>query len=163
MHRHRDRLFNGATIDNIARSPLNRIGLDFAAAVGHGIGHCLNVHENAVRVHKHAYKDLAPGNVIAAEPGYYFKDKEDERFGVRVEDNLIVRKDESENMWLENITFAPYERQLIDSEFLPDEHLQYVNEYHQNCLDKLLPLLEGDERTLDYLKRQCAPIEAKAK
>ena len=66
-------------------------------------------------------------------------------------------------MWLENITFSPYERQLIDSEFLPDEHLQYVNEYHQNCLDKLLPLLEGDERTLDYLKRQCAPIEANAK
>jgi len=36
--------------------------------------------------------------------------------------------------------------------------LDYINKFHEKCLEKLTPLLKDDERALNYVKRQCAPL-----
>lgn len=41
----------------------------------------------------------------------------------------------------ENLTVAPYCRELIEVEILSDEMLKYINSHHQKCLEKLSPLL----------------------
>ena len=113
----RKKSMSGVYLDQVAKEPLSEIDLNYNCATGHGIGHCLNVHEMSVRVDHHAQNYLTDGMVIAIEPGYY---KEGE-FGVRIEDDLIVRKATDGMLWLENMTFAPYCRDLIDASLLTDQ------------------------------------------
>ena len=157
MTKHSSKAIRGKDLDTIAKKPLNEIGLDYeGAATGHGVGCGLCVHEKSVRVDQYANTLLRDGDIIAIEPGYYHKVAEKGRdiFGVRVEDNLIVRECQDGRIKLENITFAPYDRKLIEPQLMFDETLEYINEYHRQCFEKLAPLLlqAGDERAIAYLK-----------
>lgn len=58
----------------------------------------------------------------------------------------------------ENLTVAPYCRELIDTSILDEKWIKILNEHHAKCLDKLSPLLQDDARALDYVKRQCQPL-----
>jgi Xaa-Pro aminopeptidase len=66
----------------------------FADAFGHGLGHGigLDVHE-APRLSTESPDTLAPGNVVTVEPGVYLPG----RFGIRIEDDVIVAEDGIEN------------------------------------------------------------------
>ena len=116
----------------------------------HGVGHFLNVHEGPYGL------PLSPGNIITNEPGYYEKDN----FGIRIENEvLVVVKDKEKNLLgFENLTFIPYERNLIDMDLISNDFKKYIDNFHKQCWDKLSPLLKDDQKALDYLKRKTAPL-----
>jgi len=67
----------------------------FAGLFGHGLGHGLglDVHEQPT-MSTETNDVLVPGNVVTVEPGVYLPGK----FGIRIEDDVIVTKDGIENL-----------------------------------------------------------------
>eukprot|EP00831_Metopus_contortus_P005447 TRINITY_DN1205_c0_g1_i3.p1 TRINITY_DN1205_c0_g1~~TRINITY_DN1205_c0_g1_i3.p1 ORF type:complete len:170 (-),score=16.92 TRINITY_DN1205_c0_g1_i3:186-695(-) len=59
----------------------------------------------------------------------------------------------------ENITLAPYCRSLIKKELLSQDNIDYINTYHKRVYDTLSPMLKDDEITLNYLAKECAPLQ----
>ena len=138
------------SLDSIPRSYLYMVGEDYKHGTSHGVGHFLNVHEGP-----HG-QPLTPGNIITNEPGYYEKDS----FGIRIENEvLVVEKDKEKNLLgFENLTYIPYERNLIDMNLISNDFKKYIDDFHKKCWDILSPLLKNDKKALDYLKRKTAPL-----
>lgn len=77
-----------AAVDGVARDLIAAAGHgdEFGHGLGHGVG--LEVHE-APRLGQTAEGELVRGNVVTIEPGVYLPG----RFGVRIEDLVVVRDD----------------------------------------------------------------------
>jgi Xaa-Pro aminopeptidase len=84
---------DGSAADAIARDPIEEAGYGelFGHGLGHGVG--IQVHE-APRLGKSSEDVLAAGDVVTVEPGIY----EPGRFGVRIEDLVVVRDDGVRNL-----------------------------------------------------------------
>jgi Xaa-Pro aminopeptidase len=84
---------SGVDADALARKVID--DSPFAGAMGHGLGHGLglDVHEDP-RLSTESTDVLEPGNVVTVEPGIYL----DGKFGVRIEDDVVVTKDGIENL-----------------------------------------------------------------
>ncbi|KAG1225470.1 hypothetical protein G6F35_003399 [Rhizopus arrhizus] len=154
----------GYLLDPFARQYLWKDGLNFLHGTGHGVGSFLNVHEGphgiGVRV---SYNDtpLAAGMTVTDEPGYY----EDGKFGIRIENVIIVKEADTPNnfggrgyLGFEHVTIAPIGRNLIDVDLLSPSERKWVNDYHQECLTKLGPLIAHDELATAWLKKETLPI-----
>ena len=83
----------GQAIDGAARKVIADAG--YGDCFGHGYGHCLGllVHESP-NCNPSNDKPMPAGCVSSAEPGIYIPDK----FGVRIEDCVIIKEDGVENL-----------------------------------------------------------------
>ena len=135
-------------LDTVPRSFLKMVGKDYLHGTSHGVGHFLNVHEGPYD------KPLREGNVITNEPGYY----EENNFGIRIENEVLVVKKDEGHLGFENLTFLPYERNLMDMSLISDEFKEYIDNFHKKCYEKLSPFLKDDKKALDYLKRKTQPL-----
>jgi len=155
---------SGYIIDSFARRALWQDGLDYRHGTGHGVGHFLNVHEGPQGIGTRiAYNDtvLKAGMTLSNEPGYYA----DGRFGIRIENIVIVRAAETPNnfgdkgyLGFEHVTMCPMQTKLVARELLTPQELEWLNAYHAETWAKVSPLLQNDERALEWLERECAKI-----
>jgi Xaa-Pro aminopeptidase len=131
----------GNKIDLKAREFLKKDGLDYSHGTGHGVGYFLNVHEGPQSISKFNKIKILPGMVISNEPGYYKKG----HFGIRIE-NLIYVKKNKKNIFFENLTLAPIEKDLINFNILNHEEQKYLFKYHLDIYSKLSKYLSKSEK-----------------
>ncbi len=59
----------------------------------------------------------------------------------------------------EHVTLVPMQQRMIDTSLLTPTEITWLNEYHQECLTKISPLLPSDSRALAWLKRETVPLK----
>tara|TARA_B100001121_G_scaffold301147_1_gene311915 strand:- start:2131 stop:3825 length:1695 start_codon:yes stop_codon:yes gene_type:complete len=136
-----NKYFNGSLIDNLARKNLKNFGLNYEHGTGHGVGFFLNVHEGPQAISKLNNVKLREGMVLSNEPGYYKEGK----FGIRIE-NLIYVKKIKKNIFFENLTFVPIEKDLINKQLLNKAEKNYLFQYHLHTYLKLSKFLDKNEK-----------------
>jgi len=142
----------GPALDTMSRAPLWARGLQFNHGTGHGIGCWLNVHEPPVGLYLSPRKDCVtqsvpltykPGYCVTDEPGFY----KDGEFGIRIENALYVTEakpkyalpEGTKFFKFESLCFVPMCRKLIDESMLDQSQKDWINAYHQQCRDILIP------------------------
>ena len=53
---------------------------------------------------------------------------------------------------------CPMGKNLIDVSLLSAKEKEWLNAYHAEVLEKVSPLVKGDERALKWLERECSPL-----
>ena len=131
----------GKKIDIRARKFLKKSNLDYSHGTGHGVGFFLNVHEGPQSISKLNKVFIKEGMILSNEPGYYKKDN----FGIRIE-NLIFVKKKNNNLFFENLTLAPIEKELINYKILTSFEKNYLFKYHLEVYSKISKYLNLKER-----------------
>ena len=90
------------------------------------------MHEGPQSISKFNKVKIKEGMILSNEPGYYKKGK----FGIRIE-NLIFVKKIKRNIFFENLTLAPIERELINYKLLTTSEKNYLFKYHLNVYSKV--------------------------
>ncbi|WP_242216943.1 aminopeptidase P family protein [Shinella zoogloeoides] len=149
----------GCDLDPLARISLWKAGADFAHGTGHGVGSYLSVHEGPQRISRLSTQELLAGMILSNEPGYYRPGS----FGIRIE-NLVhvlpaapVPGGDINMLGFETLTFCPIDRRLVLPALMTDEELDWLNAYHAETREKLLPLL-SDDATKAWLEKATASI-----
>tara|TARA_B100001996_G_scaffold58559_1_gene41606 strand:+ start:281 stop:1984 length:1704 start_codon:yes stop_codon:yes gene_type:complete len=131
----------GKKIDTRARKFLKKSNLDYSHGTGHGVGFFLNVHEGPQSISKFNKVKIKEGMILSNEPGYYKKDS----FGIRIE-NLVFVKKNNKNIFFENLTLVPIEKELINNKQLTSLEKNYLFKYHINVYSKISKFLNLKER-----------------
>jgi Xaa-Pro aminopeptidase len=153
----------GGQLDILARQYLWAAGVDYAHGTGHGVGAYLSVHEGPQRIATYGGGDepLKAGMILSNEPGYYKAGE----YGIRIENLILtVEKDipdaEKAMLGFETLTFAPYERALIDLDLLEKSDIAWIDGYHAQVAALIGPQLEG--ASLAWMERATAPLQARS-
>ena len=131
----------GKKIDKRARKFLKKSNLDYAHGTGHGVGFFLNVHEGPQSITKINKIKIKEGMILSNEPGYYKKNE----FGIRIE-NLVYVKKTNKKLFFENLTMAPIEKDLINSNLLTSSEKKYLFKYNLDVYSKISKYLNQNER-----------------
>jgi len=147
----------GVQLDAFARMPLWMKGRDYNHGTGHGVGSFMNVHEGPQNIRKDMNpQELLPGMVCSNEPGFYL----DYHYGIRLENLIAVREAEKTDFGqfydFETLTFCPFSKDLIKKELLLDEEIQWLNDYHKICDQKIGKHLQGDVKA--WFAEQISPL-----
>lgn len=148
----------GMDIDVLARIALWKQGYDYGHGTGHGVGSFLSVHEGPQSISKRGTHELLPGMILSNEPGYY----KPGGYGIRTENLLIVTEPvvpdggDIPMMGFETITFCPIDRRLIDTSLLIREELVWLDSYHAQVREVLLPHTVAADR--DWLIKATEPL-----
>jgi len=140
----------GPMIDAIARAPLWQAGVDFGHGTGHGVGYFMNVHEGPQSISPRRQfgpeAAMLPGMITSNEPGLYRPGK----WGIRIENLVLAVPAAStgfgEFLKFETLTLCPIDTRCIDVNRLTPTEVNWLNAYHQQVLDRLLPLTQGAAR-----------------
>jgi len=131
----------GKKIDNRARKFLKESNLDYAHGTGHGVGFFLNVHEGPQSISKINKVKIKQGMILSNEPGYYKKNN----YGIRIE-NLVYVNKKNKNLFFENLTMVPIEKDLINYNLLTISEKNYLFRYHLDVYSKISKYLKKDEK-----------------
>lgn len=147
----------GQQLDALARMPLWQQGYNFDHGTGHGVGHYLSVHEGPQRISpKGSMVGLTTGMIVSNEPGYY----REAEFGIRCENLQVVQAADIGGdipvFEFETLTFVPFDRRLIDCDWLEPKHLAWINHYHAQVWQHISPQLSGTD--LAWLEQATQPI-----
>lgn len=147
----------GYQIDAISRKPLWDYARNYGHGTGHGVGFFLNVHEGPhVLNASPTAVDLELGMISSVEPGIYRNGKH----GIRIENLVLTVQDETnefgEFYTFEHLTMALIDTTPVKKELLEAHQIKWLNEYHQQVIEKLGPHLEEDE--LNWLKEKAKAI-----
>jgi Xaa-Pro aminopeptidase len=136
----------GPQLDTLARVALWQAGLDYDHGTGHGVGHCLGVHEGPQRISKLPNRvPLEPGMVVSDEPGYYKAGA----YGIRIENLVAVTVlpppagAEREFYGFETLTLAPIDLALVEPALLAAGEAAWLDAYHARVRREVGPLLDG--------------------
>lgn len=152
----------GEQLDALAHYPLWQEGLDYGHGTGHGVGCYLCVHEGPQSIS--AYPSgipLQPGMAVSNEPGLYLPGE----YGIRIENVCLVREVISAEKSLTghgpfyqlcDLTRVPYEKKLIDENYLSAQEIQWINEYHAEIYEILSPDLPG--ALAEWLRQKTSPL-----
>ena len=144
---------SGLQLDVLARQFLWAAGVDYDHGTGHGVGAFLSVHEGPQRIAKAGpQQELLPGMVISNEPGYYQEDC----YGIRCENLVIVVERANGMLAFETITFAPFDKRLVDMSLMTAEEIRWLNNYHAEVRRKLGDELDGED--LSWLEQATAAV-----
>ena len=144
---------SGLQLDVLARQFLWAAGVDYDHGTGHGVGAFLSVHEGPQRIAKAGpQQELLPGMVISNEPGYYQEDC----YGIRCENLVVVVERANGMLAFETITFAPFDKRLIDMSLMTAEEIRWLNNYHAEVRRKLGDELDGED--LSWLEQATAAV-----
>lgn len=134
----------GVDLDPLARIALWKAGADYGHGTGHGVGSYLSVHEGPQRISRAAMQELLPGMILSNEPGYYRPGA----FGIRIENLIVVEAardvvgGDRPMLGFETLTWCPIDRRLVLPELMTREELDWLNAYHADTREKLLPLID---------------------
>ena len=137
-------------LDTIARLPIWRTGADYGHGTGHGVGYFLNVHEGpqaiAYRAAVTPQRAMEPGMITSNEPGLYRPGQ----WGIRIE-NLVLNVPQAstgfgEFLRFETLTLCPIDTRCVDAALLAEGERAWLNAYHDQVRERLLPLVQGAAR-----------------
>ncbi len=131
----------GKKIDKRARKFLKKSNLDYAHGTGHGVGFFLNVHEGPQSITKINKVKIREGMILSNEPGYYKTNE----YGIRIE-NLVYVKKKQKNLFFQNLTMAPIEKDLINFDLLTIDEKNYLFKYHLEVYSRISKYLNPNER-----------------
>ncbi|MGE8546263.1 MAG: aminopeptidase P family protein [Alcaligenes sp.] len=140
----------GQQIDVLARQPLWEQGLDFGHGTGHGVGYFMNVHEGPQSISWRGrigpHSGMKAGMITSNEPGLYRPG----RWGIRIE-NLVaavpaMRTEYGQFLRFETLTLCPIDTRCIDASLLTQAERLWLNEYHAQVRERLLPRVQGAAR-----------------
>ncbi|CAF1159128.1 unnamed protein product [Adineta steineri] len=104
---------------------------------GHGVSHGQGVIEGGISISdKYSLAnqiDIKPGMVITLEPGIYYEGE----WGIRIENVYSIEQNQSNQIYFNPLTLIPYEKKLIDFNYLTEQELIWIKNYHQRCLDNV--------------------------
>ena len=150
----------GVRLDAFARAALWQAGLDFDHGTGHGVGSYLSVHEGPASISPHLRAaPLTGGMILSNEPGFY----QPGEYGIRLENLVLVQPAGFEGATrtffrFETLSWAPFDRVLIEPALLTAEERCWLDDYHARVLGQVGPHLALPVR--DWLGRACAPLDA---
>ena len=139
----------GMNLDILARKALWERGLDYKCGTGHGVGYLLNIHE-APTSFRWRYRagdthPLEEGMILTDEPGVYIEGSH----GIRLENELLVCKGDKNEygqfMYLEPITYIPFDLDGIVPEVMNSDDIKYLNDYHKLVFEKISPYFNEEE------------------
>lgn len=147
----------GTQIDVLAREAMWRDGMNYLHGTGHGVGSYLNVHEGPHQIRMEWMSTpFVEGMTVTDEPGLYLAG----RFGVRIENTLIVEKyketEFGEFLKFDSLTLCPIDTVPIDKSMLLQEEIDWLNDYHARVYRELAPHLNDEEKA--WLKDATLPI-----
>lgn len=147
----------GTQLDVLAREAMWRDGMNYLHGTGHGVGSYLNVHEGPHQIRMEWMSTpFVEGMTVTDEPGLYLAG----RFGVRIENTLIVEKyketEFGEFLKFDSLTLCPIDTVPVDKSMLLQEEIDWLNDYHARVYRELAPHLSDEEKA--WLKDATLPI-----
>ena len=138
-------------LDTVARSVIWNLGLDYRCATGHGVGYLGSVHEGPNILRGKSGVILEPNMITTVEPGIYL----DGEYGIRLENEILSEKtfknEYGQYLEFRTITFAPFDRDAIEVEYLDKFEIEWLNKYNEVIFETLKTFL--DEKELNWLKK----------
>ena len=147
----------GSQLDILARKALWDAGINYLHGTGHGVGHCLNVHEGpqSIRMEENPVT-LKAGMVMSDEPAMYRTGE----YGIRTENMILVRPDSQTEfgafLAFDTLTLCYIDTSLIIVSMLSPREHAWLNKYHQHVYETLSPHLNAEEQA--WLKEKTAEI-----